>query len=72
MTFNDFLPLIHNGVKGAFYLVSTDDHYCVICKDRYDLILKLKENDFLQDRYNVVGIQPYREDAIIIEFEKVW
>ena len=71
MTFNDFLPLIHSGVQSAFYLVNDKEGYCVVCKSRYDLIRKLKENGFLSDlSYNIVGIQPHGVNSIIIEFEK--
>ena len=71
MTFNDFLPLIHRGVEGSFYLVDTKEGYCIVCKNRYDLILELKERDMLSNlSYEVVGIQPHGEHSIIIEFEK--
>lgn len=73
MTFNDFIPLIHDGVKSSFYLVESEEGYCIKCKDRYDLIAKLKERGMLSDlSYEVVGVQPYSENAIIIEFIKRW
>lgn len=69
MTFSEFMPLIHNGFFGEIYLVNPEEGGLYHCKDADDFRYYARLIDDAEcGNVEVCGVQPYRANAIIVEY----